>query len=447
MKINIESKKGLKTILSIIIDKKSIKKKFDEKLIKLGTEVTLKGFRPGKVPPTLIKSQFGKAIYGEVIENILKESTSTALVEKKIKVAGQPKIKINNFKEGEDLKYEIEVESFPEVKLFPLEKYNISKFEIIIEDKNITDKLVELSKNYKDFKPRTDNEKSQMQDLIIFDYKAKYNNQDFEGNTGNSVSIELGKDLFIKGFDKQLVGVTKNSNKKVKVKLPENYPKKELIGKEVIFDCNIKEIKKGEISKIDDAFAKKLGAKNLVDLKELIKKQIENEYKFSFDAIIKKEILDQVEKKHNIDLPKNLIDNELAHITQNLKKEEQTKHREKNMQVAKERIKIGLILNQYAEKNNLKISDNEINSEIQNQAKRMPGNEKMIMQFYQNNSTALQGLKGQLFETKIMELIKSKAQTKETKLNTKEALKLIQSFNSGAKTENKEKKTKNKKIK
>ena len=117
------------------------------------------------------------------------------------------------------------------------------------------------------------------------------------------------------------------------------------------------------------------------------------------------------------------------------------------MQVAKERIKIGLILNQYAEKNNLKISDNEINSEIQNQAKRMPGNEKMIMQFYQNNSTALQGLKGQLFETKIMELIKSKAQTKDTKLNTKEALKLIQSFNSGAKTENKEKKTKNKKIK
>ena len=429
MKVEVKSKKGLRTVLSVIVDKNSIKTKMDEKLKELQKEVALKGFRPGKVPPAVIKSQFGKSIYGEVVDKILRETSSEAINEKKLKVAGQPKIDLKQFSEGKDLNYELQIDCLPSVILKSFEKFKATNFKVKIEDKIVDEKLKELSNQNKQFEDKNDNEKAINGDQVIFDYSASVDGNKFEGSEGKGVQLELGKDLFLKGFDEQLIGVKKGEQKILDAVLPANHPKKELANKKTKFECKIINIKKSKTSKIDDEFAKLMGAKDIKDLKSLIEKQILGQYSQALNSITKKEILDQIEKNHQVDLPQNLIDQEILIMTQNLKPEEKVKHKSNNEKLAKSRIKLGLLLNEYGEKNNLKISDDEVKVEIQKQIKGMPGQEKMVLEYYQKNPSASQSLKGSLYEEKIIELIKSKINLSTKEINSKEAEKIISEFN------------------
>tara|TARA_X000000368_G_scaffold265475_1_gene210208 strand:- start:44 stop:1480 length:1437 start_codon:yes stop_codon:yes gene_type:complete len=429
MKVEIQSKKGLRTSLSISIDKESIQKKLNERLIELQSEVSLKGFRPGKVPPEVIKNQFGKAVYGEVIDKILKESSSKAIEEKKIRIVGQPKIDLKTFGEGKDLNYVLEIDSLPEIKLKSFENFKSTEFKVKIEKKIIEDRIKEIATQNKTFKDKKDNEKAEIGNQVIFDYSASVDGKKFEGSEGKGVQIELGKDLFLKGFDNQLVGVKKNDEKTIEVNLPSNHPKKELANKKTKFICKVLNIKKADEVKINDEFARNMGAKDLADLNILVEKQISSQYKQALDSITKKEILDQLEKNHNFDLPKNLVDNELANITQNLKKEDKDKHKDNNEKLAKSRIKLGLVLNEYAEKNNLKVNEEEIKGEIQKQTRNMPGQEKMVMDYYQKNPNAIQSLRGMLYEDKIISFLKSKIKLTSKTLTNIEAEKIISEFN------------------
>ena len=160
MKIETKSKKGLSTILSVVVDKKTIQLKMDERLSELQKEVALKGFRPGKVPPSVIKSQFGKSIYGEVIDKVLRETSTKAISEKKLKIAGQPKIDLKQFGEGKDLNYELQIDCLPNIKLSPLEKFKANQHKIKIEKKIIEDKLKEIAEQNKKFEDKKDNERS-----------------------------------------------------------------------------------------------------------------------------------------------------------------------------------------------------------------------------------------------------------------------------------------------
>ena len=427
MKVKVNSKKGFKTILSVLVDKKTIQKKLDEKLNELQNKVQLKGFRPGKVPTNIIKNQFGKAVYGEVIDGILKETSSKAIEDNKIKVAGQPKIDLKTFGEGKDLDYTIELETLPEIKVKPLNTIKAIEYNVDI-DKNIIDKRIsEIAKSQQNFNDKKENEKSEKGDMIIFDYKGKIDGKDFEGNEGKNVQLILGRDLFIKGFDDQLIGTKKNDNKTVTVKLPPNFPKKELVNRKTNFECKITNIKKPIETKIDDDFAKKMGAKNLEDLKTLVNKQMSNEYKSSLNIITKKNILDQLEKSHKMELPPNLVDQEAKLLTKNQSDKDDKKNKEKNNKLAKSRIKIGLILNEIAQANNLKIDENEIKNEIQKQIKTMPGQEKMVMDYYQKNPSAVSSLRGALYEEKILDLIKNKITLNKKNVSTKEAEEILKS--------------------
>ena len=429
MKVEVKSKKGLRTVLSIIVDKKNVQTKMDEKLKELQKEVALKGFRPGKVPPEVIKSQFGKSIYGEVVDKILRETTTKAIDEKKLKIAGQPKIDLKQFGEGKDLNYELQIDCLPSVTLKSFEKFKATSFKVKIEDKIIEEKLKEISDQNKQFEDKNVSEKAINGDQVIFDYSATVDGNKFDGSEGKNVQLELGKDLFLKGFDEQLIGVKKNDTKILDATLPANHPKKELANKKTKFKCKILNVKKPKPHKIDDDFAKLMGAKDLKDLKSLIEKQISGQYSQALNSITKKEILDQIEKNHQIELPQNLIDQEISIMTQNLKTDEKEKHKLKNEKLAKSRIKLGLLLNEYGEKNNLKVSDDEVRNEIQKQIKGMPGQEKMVLEYYQKNPSASQSLKGSLYEEKIIDLIKSKINLTSKEINIKEAEKIIAEFN------------------
>ncbi len=429
MKVTVDSKKGLKTNLKVFVDKKTMNDRIDVRLIELSKTVNIKGFRPGKVPVDVLKRQFGKAVYGEVLEKVLRETSTKALEEKNIKVAGQPKLDLKSHGEGKDLNYTLEVDELPSVKIQSLESIKFTDYEINVTDKDTKKRIDEIAKNQNSFKDKNKNEAAKEGDLVVFDYKATIENKIFEGGEGKNTQIVLGKDLFIKGFDKQLIGCKKNQEKEVITILPENYPKKEFANKKANFKCKILNIKKPETVKIDDQFAKNLGAKDMKDLRQLTNKQIQNQYKMSLDHLSKENILNQLETMHDVQLPDNLVQQELTIISQNLAKEDKEKNKQESEKVAKKRIKLGLILNEFGEKNNLKVDEQELKNEIQKQIQSMPSQQKQILEYYQKNPTATASLRGSIYEEKIINLIKQKSkQTKKT-LSIKEAELLLDEQN------------------
>ncbi len=425
MKVTIENKKGLSKDLKVFIDKKTISTYMDEKYEEIKKTIVLKGFRPGKVPKDVIKRQFGKEIFGEVLDKVLKDTSSKALNENKIKPAGQPKINLKNFGEGKDLEYIISVTELPKIEIKSIENIRINEYNVKINSSETDKRIEEISKNQKNFKEVENKVSSVEGDLVVFDYKATIDGKDFKGNEGKNTQLELGKDLFIKGFDKQLIGVKKNDEKIVDAILPENFPEKELANKKAKFNCKILAVKKSEKVKIDDVFAKNLGAKDLNDLKLLISKQINDEYKNSLDVLVKNQILKEIEKFKIDEIPKNLVDDEVKILSQG-KKENEIKDKQNELEeTAKKRIKVGLILNEFGEQNKIKVEEHEIQAEIQKQLKMMPGQEKMIMDFYQKNPSALASIRGSVYEEKIINLIKSKAKVSKKDITKKEAEQIL----------------------
>ena len=427
MKVTVDSKKGLKTNLKVFVEKKIIEEKIGVRLAELNKTVNLKGFRPGKVPVDVLKRQFGKAVYGEVLDIILKETSTKAIEEKKIKVAGQPKLDLKSYGEGKDLNYTLEIDELPTIKLQSIGNIKFIDYEIKVTEKETEKRINDIAINQTNFKDKNEKEVAEDGDLVAFDYEATIDSKSFEGGKGKNTQIVLGKDLFIKGFDKQLFGVKKNQTKEVIATLPENYPKKEFANKKADFKCKILNVKKPEIIKVDDQFAKNLGAKDLNDLRQLTNKQIQNQYKMSLDSISKENILNQIEKIHDVQLPDNLIQQELEILSRNLKKEDQEKNKKKSEKIAKKRIKLGLILNAFGEKNNLKVNEQELRNEIQKQVQSMPSQQKQILEYYQKNPSATTSLRGSMYEKKIINLIRQKSkQTKKT-ISIKEAEKIIKS--------------------
>ena len=425
MKVTIENKKGLNKDLKVFIDKKTVNSHMDEKYEEIKGTINLKGFRPGKVPIGVLKKQFGKAIFGEVLDKILKDSTTKALEDNKIRPAGQPKIDLKTYGEDKDLEYIISVTELPKVELKSVEGIKYNDYSVKIDEKEVDKRIKEIAKNQNNFKEVADDIKATDGDLVVFDYKATIDEKDFTGGEGKNTQIILGKDLFIKGFDKQLAGVKKNEEKIVEAKLPDNYPHKEFVNKNAKFNCKVLSVKKPEEVKINDEFAKNLGAKDLADLKTLISKQINEEFKNSLDSLAKNQILKEIETFKVEDIPENLIEEEIKILSQGMKEEEAKNNRKDFEKTAKKRIKVGLILNEFGEQNKVNVTEQEVQEEVKKQLRMMPGQEKMVMEFYQKNPSALASLKGTVYEEKIIKLIKTKAKPIKKEISKEEAEKIL----------------------
>ena len=425
MKVTVNSKKGLKVVLEVIVEKQLIKNKITEKFEELKQEVNLKGFRPGKVPVEILKKQFGKAVYGEVLEKTLRETSTKALEDKKIKVAGQPNINLKSHGEDKDLKYIIDIEQLPEIKTKEIDKIKSIDYEISVSDKDVDKRIKEIAKNQNNFIDKKDDAPAVENDLVVFDYKATIDDKDFRGGEGKNTQIILGKDLFIKDFDKQLIGVKKNQNKLVNVVLPDNYPDKEYSNKKAKFNCKIINVKEPQKVKINDEFAKNLGTKDLNDLKSVVSKQIRDQYKNTLDSITKKEILDQLTKFKEISIPNNLVQQEMELMTQGISKDDKEKNKKETEKKARQRIKVGLILNEYGEQNNLKVTEQELKNEIQKQIQMMPNQSRQVAEYYQKNPSAASSLRGGIYEDKIINLIKKKSSSVKKNISVEEAEKII----------------------
>ena len=429
MKVTVENKKGLNKDLKVLIEKKTIDTYMEEKYEEIKKTVVLKGFRPGKVPKEVLKRQFGKSIYGEVLDKVLKETSTKALEENKIKPAGQPKIDLKSFGEDKDLEYVISITELPKIELESIKNIKIDEYSVKIDSKETDLRIEEIAKNQNNFEEKKDNEKAIKGDLVAFDYKATIDEKDFTGGEGKNTKIVLGKDLFIKNFDKQLFGVKKHESRTADVVLPDNYPQKEFVNKKAKFVCKILEVKKPIDTKINDEFAKSLGAKDLKDLKVLISKQINDQYKNSLNILTKNQILKQIENFKVEEIPENLVEQEVNILLKDMKEDEIKKNKKDFEERAKRRIKVGLILNEFGTQNNIKIEETEIQEEINKQLKMMPGQEKMVMEYYQKNPSASESLRGTIYEEKIIDLIKSKAKVNKKEVTKEEAEKILKSEN------------------
>lgn len=454
MKVNIISAKGLETNLNVVIDKKDLEKKIDQRLDEVKKDINLKGFRPGKAPKELLKKQFGQALQGEVLEKVLQDTTVEVLKNKKIKPASQPKINIKSFGENKNLEFDIIVEKFPEIKNLDVKKLKIKKYAVKSEKKDVEERLKMLAENSKKYLDKDMASLAKNGDLVIFDYEALIDGNEFQNNKGKNIQIILGKDLFIPGFDKQLVGSKKNDKVNVTVNLPQNFPNKELVGKKALFKCDINNIKYSVNQSINDEFAKNFGVKDLNELKKNIESQISNEYQNITSQIEKKEILDELSKQVSVELPKSLLNDEINNITQSFKFEKLQKNKKEKdinkinldedekkqaLSLAKRRVKLALALNKIGDENSIKVENFELENELNSQLRNYPGQENNIREYYKKNPNEYLKLKGPLFENKVINFIKKNAKITETNI-TKEQLKKL--FSSSETSETKQKKTK-----
>ena len=447
MKVTVENKKGLNKDIKVFIDKKTMNSYMDEKYEEIKGTVNLKGFRPGKVPVEVLKKQFGKAVFSEVLDKVLKDTTTKALEENKIKPAGQPKLDLKTYGEDKDLEYVISVTEFPKVELKSIENIKFDEYTVKIDESETEKRIKEIAKNTPSFKDALPETNAKEGDLVSFDYTATVDEKSFKGGEGKNTQLTLGKDLFLKGFDKQLIGVKKDDQKIVEATLPENFPEKELVNKKARFNCRILSVKISEEVKIDDEFAKNLGAKDLKDLKTLISKQINDEYKNSLDRLSKNQILKELEKFKVDEIPQNLVDEEVKALSQGMSDDDTKNSKENFEEIAKKRIKVGLILNEFGEQNQIKVSEQELQAEVQKQIRMMPGQEKMVMDFYQKNQSALASLRGTVYEEKILSLVKQKAKPNKKEVSKEEAEKILkQSQNQDLNLENEVKKYSKKKV-
>ena len=425
MKVTVENIKGLNKDLKVLIDKETMNSYMDEKYEEIKGTVNLKGFRPGKVPKEVLKRQFGKAVFGEVLDKVLKDTSAKALEENKIKPAGQPKLDLKTYGEDKELEYVLSVTELPKVEVKSIEGIKYDQYSVKIDDSETDKRIKEIAKNQPSFKEVSAETKAKEGDLVTLDYQATVDGKEFKGSEGKNTQLTLGKDLFLKGFDKQLIGVKKDDEKMVDAVLPENFPEKELANKAAKFNCKILNVKNPEEVKIDDNFAKNLGAKDLKDLKTLISKQINDEYKNSLDQLSKNQILKEIEKIKVDEIPENLIEEEIKILSQGMDETEAKKNKTKFTETAKTRIKTGLILNEFGEQNKIQVSEQEIQAEVQKQLRMMPGQEKMVMDFYQKNPSAVASLRGTVYEEKILNLIKEKAKPNKKEITKDEAEKIL----------------------
>ena len=447
MKVTVENIKGLNKDIKVFIDKKTMSNYMDEKYEEIKGTVNLKGFRPGKVPKEILKRQFGKAIFSEVLDKVLKETSTKALDENKIKPAGQPKLDLKTYGEDKELEYVLSVTELPKIDIKDIANIKFDEYTVKIDESETDKRINEIAKNQPNFKEASPETKATDGDLVAFDYNATVDGQSFKGSEGKNTQLTLGKDLFLKGFDKQLLGSKKDDTKIVEAILPENFPEKELANKSAKFECKIISVKKPEEVKIDDEFAKNLGAKDLVDLKKLISNQINDEYKNSLDRLSKNQILKELEKFKIDEIPENLIEEEVKILSQGMSEDDAKKSRKNFEELAKKRIKTGLILNEFGEQNQIKVNEQELQAEIQKQLRMMPGQEKMVMDFYQKNPSAVASLRGTVYEEKIINLIKEKAKPNKKEISKDEAEKILKESQNQSEDQNSDTEVKSDKAK
>ena len=423
---------GLKRAYEIKITGAELDAKVLEKLTEAQPEIEMKGFRKGKVPMPLLKKQFGQRVLGEVMQESVDGAIQTHFTESGDRPAVQPQPRMVNedWKEGDDIVVALEYEALPEIPEIDYKALKLERMVVSADESDIDESLKNLAENAQNFV--TKKGKAADGDQVVFDFLGKVDGEPFEGGSAEDYPLVLGSGSFIPGFEEQLVGVKAKEEKSVEVSFPDDYGAEHLAGKAAVFECTIKEVKKPAPAEIDDELAKKFGAEDLAALKGQIEERLKAEYAGAARQVAKRKLLDQLDELVKFDLPSSLVEAEAKQIAHQLWHEEnpeveghdhpEIETTEEHTTLAERRVRLGLLLAELGQKNEVEVTDAEMSQAIMAQARQYPGQERAFFDFVQNNAGAQQQLRAPLFEDKVVDFIFEAAGMTETEA-TKDELK------------------------
>ena len=409
---------GLKRGYSILLTADELNETVDQKLREAQPEVEMKGFRKGKVPLPLLKKQFGQRLMGEAIQEGIDGAMSKHFEDSGDRPAMQPDVKMSNgeeWKPGDDVQVEMSYEALPEIPELDLKSISLEKLVAKVEDDAIDEALSNLAETSQDFEDRGKTAKSKDGDQVTLDFVGKVDDVAFEGGSAEDYPLVLGSNSFIPGFEDQLVGTKVGQELDVEVTFPEEYGNADLAGKPAVFTCTIKAVKKPVPAKIDDALAEKFGAENLDGLKGQISERLEAEYSGAARSVMKRKLLDELDKMVSFELPPSLVEAESKQIAHQLWHEEnpevqghdhsEIEVKDEHTDLATRRVRLGLLLADLGQKANIEVTEQEMTQSMIQQARQYPGQEREFFEFMQQNEQMQQQMRAPIFEDKVVDYV------------------------------------------
>jgi len=433
MKITETLNEGLKRGYSIVITAKELDKKVDEKLNEAQPNVEMKGFRKGKVPMAMLKKQFGPKVLGEAMQETVDGAMNEHFEKSGDRPAMQPEVKMTNedWKEGDDVSVSLSYEALPEIPDLEYSKLKLKKMIVKASEKEVEEALGNLASTAKDYKPKRKGSKSKDGDQVVIDFKGMVDNKEFEGGSSEDYPLVLGSNSFIPGFEEQLVGLKVGDTPEVRVTFPEEYNAEHLAGKDAVFSCNVKEVKEAVDAEVNDELAKKFGSDDLKGLKSQIAERLEAEYAGASKTVMKRELLDKLDKMVSFELPPSLVNAEAGQIAHQLWHDEnpdveghdheKIEPTDEHNKLAERRVRLGLLLAELGQKAEVEVTEADMTQAIMEQARQYPGQERQFFEFIQKNEQMQQQIRAPLFEDKVVDYVFENATVTEKEV-TKNAL-------------------------
>lgn len=447
MQVTETARDGLKRTLEVVVPQTELGERFSVRLDQLKDSVQLKGFRKGKVPTPHLKKLYGKAVMQEVLEQTVTDTSSQVIKDRKERPAQQPKIELIGGADGvfdkivageADLAYSMSFEVLPPIPVIDLATLKLEQLSADVAPDAIDKALADLAERNVTF----DVEEGRAAgdgDMVTMDFVGRIDGEAFEGGAGEGASLVIGKKQFIPGFEEGIVGMKAGDERIVNATFPADYPMPTLAGKTADFDVKVKAVSKPLKPEIDNDFALGIGAESLDNLRELVSAQIKREYDAAARMKLKREILDALDKSHSFELPASLVDFEFQNVwTQvqnNLKatgktfadegKTEEAAEKEYR-EIADRRVRLGLVIGEIGEKNQISVTQDELRRALVEQARRYPGQEKMVYEYYEKTPNALAELRAPIFEDKVIDHVIATAKPIEKKVTREELQKQVE---------------------
>ena len=435
MQITETSADGLKREFKVVISAQDIATKVDGKLEELRKTVQLPGFRPGKVPVAVIKQRYGGSVLAEALEDAIADSSRQALNERGLRIAMQPKINVEKYEDGGDLSYTMGVELLPDIEPGDLSGLELEKPVATVEDSAVDEALTRLASAHSVQAPVTEDRAAEKGDIAVIDFAGSVDGEALPGMDGKDYPLELGANQFVPGFEDQLVGAKAGEHRTVKVTFPADYPHDRLKGAETVFEVDVKELRKNVPAEVNDDLAKEFGMESLEKLREAVGDRIKSEYANVSRLRVKRQLLDKLAEAHSFEVPPGMVDVEFEGIWQRLQQElkngtagEDAGKPEEELKteyrgIAERRVRLGLLLSEIGRRNDIQVTQDEINRALIAEARRFPGQERQVFEFFKQNREALENLRAPLFEDKVVDYILDQAKVSEKPVSAEELMK------------------------
>jgi trigger factor len=418
---------GLKRAYKLTIPAKDIDARVEGEVKRIAPTVRMPGFRPGKVPPNLIRKMHGEALMRDALNTAVQDSIQKLLNDKKLRPAMQPEVELDEkYETGKDAEVHVRLETLPEVPTPKIDGLKLERLTVETDEKAVEDQLKKLATSQTRFEDSKKGHKAATGDQVTIDYVGKVDGVAFDGGTGTDMPVVLGSGQLIPGFEDQLVGTKAGEEKQIAVTFPADYPSENLKGKAATFDISVKAVKVTGDSKLDDAFAKQLGLNDLDQLKGLLRDQQQQELNGLTRTHMKRRLLDQLAADHDFDVPPSMVEAEYQNIMAQLRHEasheadpqaalkEIEADADEYRGIAVRRVRLGLLLSEIGGANNIDVTQQEMNRLIgQAAAQYQPKDREAFVRYIQQNPMAAAQLRAPLYEDKVVDFLFSKAEVSE----------------------------------